>query len=319
MSAVAHADPSKPNPATPSAGLVASLRIAAADIKLAHSVFALPFAVLGAFLAAAGAGGEVAWPRFAGQLALVVVCMVFARTWAMLINRLADREFDAKNPRTSRRALASGRLSGRRGWSLAIGSALLFCAGAVAFLPLFGNPWPAYLCVPVLIWIAFYSYTKRFTALCHIFLGGALAASPLAAAIAVRPEALAEVWAVWWIAAFVLCWVAGFDVIYALQDEDFDRGEGLSSIPAALGTRGAIWASRVLHAAAAVALVGAARSDPRLGWAFGAAAALAVGLLVFEHAVVARRGKAGIPMAFFTVNGFLSVLLGLAGCVDVVA
>src|SRR5690606_5668496 len=150
-----------------------------------------------------------------------------------------------------------------------------------------------------LAWIGFYSFTKRFTASCHLFLGGALAASPVAAAIAVDPAALATAPAVWLIAGMVLVWVAGFDVIYALQDIDFDRESCLRSVPARLGWRGAPWVSRALRAAAIAFLVAAWRADARLGGLFLGAVAAVVALLVAEHAVLARRGAAGIPLAFF--------------------
>lgn len=288
------------------------------DIKLAHSVFALPFAVLGAFLAAAGRDGAIGWRRFGGQLGLVVACMVFARTWAMLVNRLADRHFDAANPRTARRAIASGRLRARDGLLVALASAAAFLACCAGFWAAYGNPWPIVLALPTLAWIAFYSFTKRFTALSHLFLGGALAVSPLAAAIAVRPAALADTPALWLLAGMVLLWVAGFDVAYALQDIEFDRGAGLRSVPARLGPRRALWASRAMHAVAFACLVGAATADARLGALFYGAVALVGALLVFEHVVLARRGVAGLPLAFFTVNGVVSCVLGVAGCVDVV-
>lgn len=294
-------------------GLFGQLRTAAADIKLAHSVFALPFAVLAVFLArleAESAGVTAA------KLGLVVVCMVLARTWAMLFNRLADARIDAANPRTQRRAFASKRLSMKRGWVIALCTGGVFVAAAALFWPLFDNPWPAYLAVPTLVWIAFYSLTKRFTALCHIFLGGALAASPIAAAIAVNPEALSTTPALWWIALMVLLWVSGFDVIYALQDMDFDREHELRSIPARFGWRGAAWISRVLHVGAMGALVLAWRAEPRLGVIYLGATVLVGALLVAEHVILARRGKAGLDMAFFTVNGVVSILLGLAATID---
>jgi 4-hydroxybenzoate polyprenyltransferase len=300
--------------AAPPRTLGTRLRLAAGDIKLAHSVFALPFAVLGAFLARPTDG---AWSRFAGQLALVVVCMVCARTWAMLFNRLVDRRFDAANPRTSRRVLASGGLSPREGWVLASVSATLFVAACGGFAALFANPWPLILAVPVLAWIAFYSLTKRFTWLCHVFLGGALAVSPLAAAIAVDPAALTRTPALFFLAGMVLCWVAGFDVIYALQDTAFDRSAGLSSVPASLGTRPAIWISRGLHGAAAAMLILAARTDPRFGIVFFVAVGAVLALLIAEHVVLAKRGERGLEMAFFTLNGVISCVLGLAGVVDV--
>jgi 4-hydroxybenzoate polyprenyltransferase len=298
---------------SPPLSLPAKLALAAADIKLAHSVFALPFALLASFLARPSTDP---WPRFAGQLALIILCMVLARTWAMLINRLADIRIDAANPRTQRRILASGKLPQRDGTLIAAACAILFIAAASLFWTLFANPWPTFLAIPVLLWIAFYSITKRFTALCHIFLGGALAASPLAAAIAINPAALSATPAIWFLAGFVLLWVAGFDVIYALQDIDFDRTAKLHSIPAAVGWKSAIWISRLLHAAAFTLLLLAARADPRFGPVFLSATALVAALLMTEHAILARRGKAGLDMAFFTINGVVSCLLGTAGILD---
>lgn len=292
-----------------------TLQLAASDIKLAHSVFALPFAVLASFLARDAALG---WRHFAGQLALVVVCMVFGRTWAMLVNRLADRRIDAGNERTRRRAFAAGSLAASRGWGIAVASATAFVACTTAFWFAYHNPWPTLLSVPTLAWLAFYSFTKRFTALCHLVLGLALGFSPIAAAIAIRPSMLAESSTLWWIAGFVVLWVAGFDVIYALQDIDFDRRSGLSSIPARLGVTGAQWVSRALHAAALACLVLAWRSHPNWGPVFGSGVGIVAALLAFEHYVVAKRGQAGIPMAFFTVNGVVSCVLGILGCLDLI-
>jgi len=319
--------PANWNPGQDRPRAMAAIPIALSDIKIAHSVFALPFAVLGAFLVAprSPAGDGILWPRFLGQLALVVVCMVCARTWAMLVNRLADRRFDADNPRTARRTFASGRLDARSGWVIALGCAVLFQLGAAGFWVLFGNPWPTWLAIPVLAWIALYSFTKRFTWLCHIFLGGALAASPIAAAIAVRGISTfvieggalpAEGRAILLLAGFVLCWVAGFDVAYALQDIDFDRRTGLHSIPARLGVRGSLWVSRGLHVLACACLIAAWLATPQLGRAFAPAVLLVGALLVWEHAVLARRGVAGLPLAFFTINGMVSLALGVAGSVD---
>ncbi|VAX39572.1 Menaquinone via futalosine polyprenyltransferase (MenA homolog) [hydrothermal vent metagenome] len=305
--------PQPPQNPIPAQGILAVVRAVASDIKLAHSVFALPFALLAAFLARP----ETDTPaRFAVKLLLVIVCMVFARTWAMLINRLADRKIDAANPRTTGRPLASGRLTTRQGIAAACLSAAAFLAAASLFGFLFANWWPALLAAPVLAWIAFYSFTKRFTALCHLFLGGALAASPLCAAIAIDPASLAAIPALWWLAGMVLCWVAGFDVIYALQDLAFDRRAGLSSIPAALGQRGAAWVSRGLHLAASGCLVLAWLADPRLGMFFAVGIAATIVLLIAEHIVLSRKGLAGLSMAFFTLNGIVSCVLGAAGITD---
>lgn len=289
--------------------------VAAGDIKLHHSVFALPFAVLGAFMARAQAEP---WSDFAIKAGLVVACMVAARTWAMLVNRVADARLDAANPRTARRAVASGRLSTRDGWLLAALSALAFVACCGGFLALFQNPWPLILSVPVLGWLAFYSFAKRFTALCHILLGSALAISPLAAALAVRPSALGDTLALYALMGMVALWVAGFDIIYALQDVAFDRSAGLHSIPARLGPARAVWLSRAMHAAAVVCLIEVILIDTRLRTVFPVGVGVAAALLVCEHVVLARRGLAGLPLAFFTINGVVSVVLGAAGVVDVI-
>lgn len=311
----------------PSPGWLTSLKLAAADIKIAHSIFALPFALLAAFLATPvlrstqptdlerRAGLDATWRTFALQLALIVLCMVFARTWAMLVNRLADRRFDQANARTARRLIASGVLPLARARVITLASALAFIAATSLFL-IFHNPWPLSLSIPVLAFIALYSFTKRFTFLCHLFLGGALAISPLAAAIAIRPAALADTASLWFIAAFVLLWVAGFDILYAIQDIDFDRAHRLTSLPAKLGLRGSRYVSRALHFLAFIALASAVHAEPRFGVPTQVVVGVVAALLVAEHVVVARRGLAGIPMAFFTINGTVSCLLGVAGALD---
>lgn len=334
-----------PKPAAP---WISRIRVAVGDIKLAHTVFALPFAVLAAVLALVASQGLVptvtpdAVPDTPGgvtgdataALVLVVAAMFFARTWAMLVNRLADHSFDRDNPRTARRAVASGRLSVRDGWLIASGCALCFLTIAAGFYLMLANVWPLVLSLPVLLWIALYSYTKRFTAAAHFFLGSALAISPVCAAIAVWPGvfgldagslALAsgegERWtdagtSIALLAGFVALWVAGFDIAYALQDLVFDRERGLRSVPALLGHRGSLWASRATHVCAFGLLVGAWLAGPSFGVLFGGAVAAVGALLIYEHAVLARRGLAGLPMAFFTVNGVVSCVLGAAGVVD---
>lgn len=312
-------------------GLLGEARLIAGDIKLAHSVFALPFAVLGAFLAWEGPGrGWSSVGTFAGQLGLVVVCMVCARTWAMLFNRLMDRRLDARNPRTGRRVFAAERLTAGTGWKWAGLAAGGFAAACAGFWGFFDNPWPLIFSGPVLAWIAFYSLTKRFTWLCHVFLGGALAAAPAAAAVAIRPEFLglgsgltitsAEpgAAAVWWLVGMVVLWVGGFDVIYALQDVAVDRREGLYSVPARLGVNAALWISRMMHAGCFACLIAARQSDVRLhqgmgGWVFAGAVGLVGVLLVIEHIVLVKRGEAGLEMSFFTLNGVVSCVVGAAG------
>ncbi len=299
-------------------GGLGALHAALVDIKLAHSVFAMPFALLAAVMALPPAAG---WRRPALALAMVALAMFFARTWAMLVNRLADRRFDAANPRTAGRALPAGRLGVPAAFALALASALLFQLVAIGFWLLLDNPLPTLLAVPVLLWIALYSFTKQWTVLCHLFLGGALAASPLAAVIAVGPEHLAGGLtptgaAVLALAGFVACWVAGFDVAYALQDIDVDRRLGLRSVPAALGVRGALWTSRVAHALAMALLLLAWWLEPRFGAIAASGIAVVAALLAVEHVVLARRGVAGLPMAFFTLNGIVAIVLGAAGIVN---
>ena len=289
----------------------------AADIKLHHSIFALPFAVLGAFMAAAAAAGGIDWSRFGGQLALIVVAMFFARTVAMLANRLLDRGIDARNPRTAGRALPSGRVSTRSAAVAIIAASAGFVVVCLAFGFFYDNWWPAALGVPVLAWLAAYPLLKRFTALCHLYLGASLALSPLAAAIAVRPDAFLAQPSLWLLAAMVLCWVSGFDIIYALQDVEVDRRLGQFSIPARVGEPAALMISRLLHATAVGCLVGMTVIDGRLGVIFGIGVVIVAGLLLYEHLTVARWGTSKMAFAFFTLNGIIGCALGLLGVADI--
>ncbi len=280
------------------------------DIKLAHTVFAMPFALLGAAIGWSLTPDALRTPaRAAGQFTLVVACTVAARTWAMVVNRMADRTIDAANPRTRKRAFASGDVATRSGLVALAVSAAVFMVSCAMFGVLFGNWWPAALGAPVLGWVGLYSFTKRWTWLCHMYLGSALAVSPLAAALAAP--------GLWWIAAMVLCWVAGFDVIYSLQDLDFDRGAGLRSVPARFGWRGAVALSRGLHLLSLAALVVALVMEPLFGVLTAAGVVVVAVVLVAEHLVLARRGKEGIPMAFFTLNGVVSLVLCTACAIDV--
>jgi 4-hydroxybenzoate polyprenyltransferase len=309
------------------------LRIIAADIKLAHSVFALPFAILAVVMAGEQAiiipdDDRAFWPglyllgRLLGPLTLVVLAMFFARTVAMLANRYLDREIDVRNPRTAGRAIPSGRLSPRQVIAAIASCASAFMLVCAGFGLLYDNWWPLILGLPVLAWISAYGYFKRFTALCHLYLGSSLAISPIAAAIAIHPQAISPFSAefqpaLWLLSGMVLCWVAGFDIIYALQDIDVDRSQGLHSIPARLGVSGALWASRLLHLVAAVCLLAALRFDERFGMVFGLGVTVVITLLIFEHLTVARWGTTKIALAFFTLNGFISCVLGALGVADI--
>lgn len=289
-----------------------SLAAVARDIKLSHTVFALPFALLAAFLAAGSAGRL---PSI-GEFLLIVLCMVFARTVAMTVNRWADRHIDAANPRTAGRAIPGGRTSAGAVLATAVACALGLVVSAGGFWWWYDNPWPVVCSPVVLVWLAGYSYTKRFTWLSHLVLGGALALSPLAAALAIEPGYLATP-EPYLLAAMVTCWVAGFDVIYALQDVEVDRRQGLWSMPSRLGVEPALWISRALHVAAAAALVLLWRESAQLALVFALAVAATTALLVLEHALVWKSKTHHINMAFFTVNGVISILLGVAGIVDV--
>jgi 4-hydroxybenzoate polyprenyltransferase len=322
-------------------------RVIASDIKLAHSVFAMPFALLAAFMAALGwtrgaffiegvqpdpnryahpylhpIYAHEFWPGFAEQLVLIVLAMVFARTVAMLSNRILDQRFDRSNPRTVGRAIPSGRLSQGAARTALIICAIGFVCACVLFGARFDNWWPTYLAVPVLAWITAYPLVKRVSLMCHVYLGASLALSPVAAAIAIQPACVDPLSpylqpALWLLAGMVLCWVAGFDIIYALQDVDVDRAQRLHSIPSRLGVHKALWIARLLHAFALACLIACLVLDPRLGLLFGIGVGVVAILLVYEHLTVARWGTSKIALAFFTLNGVISCLLGALGIADV--
>jgi len=262
-------------------------------IKLSHSLFALPFALASGLLASRVA--PVAW----WQWALVVLCMVTARSSAMGFNRLADREFDAQNPRTAGREIPSGQISVRAAWAFTALSAALF----VAFSALLG-PLTLALSPVALIVVWGYSLTKRFTALCHLFLGLALALAPTAVWIAFTGS-YGAVPAL--LSAAVATWVAGFDILYACQDFEFDRAQGLRSIPAALGLRGAMIVSAVLHAGTLAALV-ALPTVADLGWPWWIGVTAMGAVLGYEHAIVTPSDLSRIDKAFFDLNGYVSLL-----------
>lgn len=299
--------------AVESVSLTRRLTALAQDIKLAHSVFALPFALLATFLAA---GSAQRWPT-AATLGLIVLCMFTARTVAMAINRWADASMDADNPRTAQRAIPRGVVSRDFVLGAALACSIAFIAAASGFYFLNDNPWPVILAPLVLAYLAAYSFTKRITWLCHLVLGSALALSPLAAVIAVQPDYLNST-APWLLAGIVICWVAGFDVIYALQDVQFDREAGVFSMPARLGVTPALWISRALHALVIVGLMALVWFSDQLGIVFAIAAALAVALLVIEHALIGAGKTQHMKIAFGTLNGIISLILGAAGIVDVV-
>ena len=272
-------------------------------VKLSHSVFALPFALL-SLLAATGGRPSLQ------LIGLVVGAVVSARTAAMAFNRFADRHLDADNPRTKGREIPAGVVSP------ASALALTAVAGAVflAFCWLL-SPMCLLLGAPTLLWLLGYSYAKRFSSLCHLWLGIALGISPVAAWFAVDGAFGARMWAPTTLGAAVACWVAGFDVLYACQDDDFDRERGLHSLPVRLGRRGAMWVSRALHGLALLGFAGFGLLVP-LGPAYLGGVVLAAALLVWQHRVLRPDDLSRIQAAFFTANGTLAVVMFAAGCVD---
>lgn len=260
-------------------------------IKFSHSVFALPFAFSSAVLAA---GEGLSWRR----LAWIVVAMVGARSAAMGFNRLADQGLDARNPRTAGRELPRGALSRSEVWVFVVASAATLVVAAAML-----NPLCLALSPVALLVILGYSYTKRFTALSHVFLGLALSLAPVGAWLAIRGRLEAPPLV---LGLAVLFWVAGFDTIYACQDEAFDRAEGLHSLPARLGTRRALILARLFHAAA-VALLAALYVLAPLHPVYLVGVAAVAGLLLYEHSLVRADDLSRIDAAFFTVNGWISL------------
>ena len=290
----------------------APLRTWAETVKLAHSVFALPFALVAAFLAGRNIA-ELGRPYW-GQLGLVVLCMVAARSVAMTFNRIVDAEIDARNPRTAERPLPAGRLTKTTAWVMLGLAAVTFGLGCLGFHLFYGNTWPMLLSGPVLIFVCGYSFTKRFTRWSHYYLGSAIALSPVAAWLAIHPASVGL--SAWLLAGVVTCWIGGFDIIYACQDTDVDRRERLHSLPADLGTAKALWIARGSHAltVAGLILLGVVAG---LGWIYGVGVALVAVLLVVENALVHPGDFSKVNLAFFTINGVVSIALAVATIVDV--
>ncbi len=264
-------------------------------IKFEHSVFALPFALVGALLAARASGGLPAWR----QILWIVVAMVGARSAAMTMNRIADIEFDRRNPRTANRALPAGTLSVGFAWAFTILASVVLVVAAWQLNPLALKLSPVALAVLFL-----YSYTKRFTALSHFVLGFCLGISPAAAWIAIRGSLD---WRMLILCAAVTLWVGGFDVLYACQDVDFDRAEGLHSIPKKFGIAGALQIARVMHLAMVALLIWLAMTF-HLAWPAWVGIAVVALLLGYEHSLVKPNDLSKMNAAFFAVNGYISLL-----------
>lgn len=285
------------------AGAVGRVRSFASLVKLSHSVFALPFALL-SLLAATGGRPPLA------TLGLVVAAVVAARTAAMAYNRLVDRDLDAANPRTASREIPRGVVSPAAALGLTATASLAFLASCFLLSPLCG-----WLGLPTLAWLLGYSHVKRFSALCHLWLGVALGLSPLAAWVAVDGAFGPRVLAPAVLGLGITLWVAGFDILYSCQDESFDRSMGLHSIPVRLGTRAALRCSRLLHVGAAIGFAAFGELVP-LGPAFRVGIGLAAALMVWQHALLRPNDLSRIGMAFFTANGMISIALLAAGCLD---
>lgn len=275
-------------------------------IRFEHSVFALPFALTGALLAVREDG--FATPHLLSKALLIIAAMVAARSAAMTFNRILDTGVDSRNPRTASRHLPAGTLSRRFAWGFTGISSAVFIVAA-RFL----NDLCFYLAPVALAVVFFYSFTKRFTSLSHLVLGFSLGIAPAAAWIAIRGSLDPRIL---WLTAAVTLWTAGFDIIYACQDYDFDGTEGLFSLPRRFGIAGALWISRLFHVAMVACLVALVFSF-QLG-ALSAAGLVAVAaLLTYEQSLVRPADLSRVNAAFFTVNGYVSVLFFLFWAADI--
>ncbi len=291
-------------------------------IKFSHTIFAMPFALIGFFLGFSAKPqyvmlngypeqvgevsevGQPAWVKFS----LVLMCMVFARAAAMAFNRYLDRHYDAKNPRTAIREIPAGAIKASNALQFTIMSCLLFIA-----CTWFINELCFYLSPVALFIVLFYSYTKRFTALCHLVLGVGLSLAPIGAYLAVTGEfAVLPI-----LFSFtVLFWVSGFDIIYALQDEEFDKSENLHSIPVAAGKKNALLISRTLHAFSAICVV-AAGIYGKFGILYWVGVCVFAGMLIFQQSIVKPNDLRRVNLAFMTANGIASVVFSIFVLLDI--
>jgi 4-hydroxybenzoate polyprenyltransferase len=282
------------------------LRLSLEMIKFEHSVFALPFALTGALLAFREGSYSGRW--IGGKLFWIVVAMVGARSAAMAFNRLVDAEIDARNPRTKLRHLPTGLLSKSFTWAfVAISSAVFFIAAAGL------NKLCLRLAPLALAIVFFYSFTKRFTAFSHLVLGFSLGIAPAAAWIAIRGSLDPRIL---WLTAAVTFWTAGFDVIYACQDYEFDVAEGFFSIPRALGIAGGLRVAKALHILMVLSLLALAQSL-RLGALAVAGVGAVAALLIYEHSLVKPNDLSRVNAAFFAMNGYVSILFFLFWAADI--
>jgi 4-hydroxybenzoate polyprenyltransferase len=271
-------------------------------VKLSHTVFALPFALASAAIAARGHGITV------GQVAAILLAMAGARTAAMGFNRIVDRHLDAKNPRTAGREIPTGKVSILAASVLTVASAAVFVGAAASLGRL------CLLLSPVVLALLLgYSFTKRFTWLCHLFLGLAIGIAPTGAWIAVRGDLG---WPAIWLTVAVATWIGGFDILYALADRDFDRGAGIRSIPVRFGVPAALAISAVAHLLTVGALL-AAGPAAGLGIIYFSGVAAVVTILAYEHGIVRPGDLSRLDVAFFNLNGYVSIVYFLATLADV--
>jgi 4-hydroxybenzoate polyprenyltransferase len=272
-------------------------------VTFAHTIFAMPFAFIGFFLAVTTTNARFDWVK----LVLMVLCMVFARNSAMAFNRYLDRNIDAKNPRTQKRDIPAGRISPAAALTFTIINCLLFIT-----VTWFINRLCFYLSPVALFVVLGYSATKRFTALCHLVLGLGLALAPIGAYLVVTGQfALTPLF----FSFAVLCWVSGFDIIYALQDVDFDKGEHLHSIPAYLGETRALWLSTFLHVLSAAFVIMPAFFT-HVGVPYYIGIAFFCAMLIYQHLLVKPNDLSRVNFAFMTTNGIASVVFAVFFLLD---
>lgn len=273
-------------------------------VLFAHTIFAMPFAFIGFFLAITTTDHSFSWLQFV----LMILCMIFSRNAAMAFNRYLDREMDAKNPRTVVRDIPAGRISSNQALIFTIINSLL-----LIITTFFINPICFYLSPVALAVVLGYSYTKRFTPLCHLVLGLGLALAPIGAYLVVTGEfALLPVF----FSLAVLCWVSGFDIIYALQDEEFDRQHNLKSIPAWLGKKNALQVSTFLHTLTVLFVTLPLLYTP-LSWFYVAGIVFFIVLLIYQHRLVSPDDLSKVDRAFFTTNGIASTIFAIFFILDV--
>jgi 4-hydroxybenzoate polyprenyltransferase len=277
-------------------------------IKFSHTIFALPFAMIGFFLGRFSLTGPQSINELMFKFILVLICMITARSAAMAFNRWLDAKYDALNPRTAIREIPAGIITSKNALLFTIGSAVLFMITCF-----FINTLCLILSPVALFVILFYSYTKRFTALCHLVLGAGLSLAPIGAYIAVTGhfDLLPVLFSF-----TVLFWVSGFDIIYALQDEAFDKEHQLHSIPAALGKANALRVSELLHVLSAACVVYAGIHG-HFSWAYWAGVAVFIGMLIYQHSIVKPTDLRKVNLAFMTANGIASVVFAVFVLLDI--